>query len=536
MSKTRLCWLLLLVSCVVTLPLLGGLRYRDDFMFHTTAWLELSHSWSSGVLAPGWDAHADFLAGEPRFLFYPPISFWVGSALSLLLPFYLVPPIYMTLCMALAAASMYAASKSFLPPEQSATAALLYACNPYLLLTGLWRFAAAELLVQAWLPLLLASFVCVLQSRDRRSVLHLAFLLGLSLLTNVPTAILLMYALSAVVLVEAVVRRSLRFVWCWAAALVLALVLSCFYWLPARVESQWIMRQALLDLSYRKYFLVFMTASDRPKLMLLSSIVCLFEVAGIVCAIRWSCVRNAASRTLVLLALVAFFFCLPISAWFWHSLPQLAYVQFPFRFLSLLAAVFSLIVLMEIKSQWIRRGAYAVSILLGVILLVSFWRGASRNTAGLDELVRAWSAGYPARPEYTFVGGVQRSGSLGIDPVSLEDSAQEKQCQARLLNATATGEEIGVRAAQPCVLRLRRNFFPYWQAHDEGNRVLTTGQGSDGLLLVTVPAGEHTVQVHFSADSRVRTSARVVSLLGWLGLLLLLLLDWRRKRVRTSSA
>jgi hypothetical protein len=57
-------------------------------------------------------------------------------------------------------------------------------------------------------------------------------------------------------------------------------------------------------------------------------------------------------------------------------------------------------------------------------------------------------------------------------------------------------------------------YYPYWQAIDESGTHLETRRDADGLLLVSVPAGEHTIRLVFEARSVIRTGSLILSLLS----------------------
>src|SRR4051794_40997643 len=76
-----------LAALLAVLPLaLHGYSCGHDFDFHLRSWMEASSQWHHGILKPVWAFHAAWNAGEPRLLFYPPLSWMTGALLTTLLP------------------------------------------------------------------------------------------------------------------------------------------------------------------------------------------------------------------------------------------------------------------------------------------------------------------------------------------------------------------------------------------------------------------------------------------------------------------
>ena len=54
----------------------------DDLQFHMLSWFDAQQSWRLGTLYPHWSPSANYGAGEPRFIFYPPLTWMAGAALG----------------------------------------------------------------------------------------------------------------------------------------------------------------------------------------------------------------------------------------------------------------------------------------------------------------------------------------------------------------------------------------------------------------------------------------------------------------------
>ena len=99
----RVAFLLPLLAIIAVLPLLGGgVSCGHDFEFHLQSWLDAAQQFRQGDLNPHWAFSAAYNAGEPRFIFYPPLSWTLGALLSLVLPLSAVPIAFTFVAVALA--------------------------------------------------------------------------------------------------------------------------------------------------------------------------------------------------------------------------------------------------------------------------------------------------------------------------------------------------------------------------------------------------------------------------------------------------
>src|SRR6202167_1720446 len=68
-----------------------GVSCGHDFEFHLISWCETKRSWSEGIFYPHWAQTPNWGAGEPRFVFYPPLTWMLGALLGLIFPWTLAP-------------------------------------------------------------------------------------------------------------------------------------------------------------------------------------------------------------------------------------------------------------------------------------------------------------------------------------------------------------------------------------------------------------------------------------------------------------
>ncbi|HTJ30241.1 MAG TPA: hypothetical protein VL346_07060, partial [Acidobacteriaceae bacterium] len=89
-----------LAAFIAVLPLiLHGCSCGHDFNFHLLNWMEVARQFTHGNLHPHWAYSPAYNAGEPRFVFYPPLSWTIGAILGLLMPWTWTPIVYTWLCL-----------------------------------------------------------------------------------------------------------------------------------------------------------------------------------------------------------------------------------------------------------------------------------------------------------------------------------------------------------------------------------------------------------------------------------------------------
>jgi hypothetical protein len=509
-----------------------GTPSGHDVEFHLYSWLEVLSQWKQGIFYPRWAALAHFAYGEPRFVFYPPASWTLGTLLSLIFPWTVAPSIYIWVALVAAGVSMFLLARRWLDRRDAIFAAVLYTASPYHLVIVYWRSAFAELLASCLVPLLL---LCVLKAVDdgRRATVPLALVLAAAWLTNAPAAVMLHYSMAWLLMFFAWRRRSPRILLLGAAAVVLGALLSAFYLLPAIYEQRWINIDQAVSAGSRpadNFLFIHTSDPDHDAFNHLISWVALLEIAVVLAAVwisrQWRETNRELCNALLAWAVACTVLMFPVSALLWNFLPKMAFMQFPWRWLLCLSLIFTLFVA-GMKRWWWQGAVCAASILVIVLawhfLQPPWWD----NAADLREMQDNMQAGtgYEGTDEYT---------PAGAEPTAIDKDARNvtvagpAHAAIRISRWDAESKVISAEMSAPDQLKLRLFRYPAWRAEVNGH-VVPTASTDTGQLLVPVEAGMNRVQLVF-----VRTADRSAG--AWISLLTLLTVIIWTKRLRRRNS
>ncbi len=196
------------------------------------------------------------------------------------------------------------------------------------------RSAFGELLAAAWMPL-----VVLFGLRKSSSIVPLGIAIAAVWLTNVPAAIIASYTLAFLALVTALTEGRAWPIGRAAGGMLLGLALAAVYIVPAVHEQRWIevSRALLPGMRIQDSFLLEHTGSVfHDQVLRSASRIMLLEIAiaGVAAWLAWKrqSGKSAAVALTSLLPLILFL-QFPASAGVWAHLPEMEYLQFPWRWL-----------------------------------------------------------------------------------------------------------------------------------------------------------------------------------------------------------
>jgi hypothetical protein len=488
--------------------------------FHLYSWLEVLSQWKQGIVYPRWASLAHFGYGEPRFIFYPPASWTLGAALSAILPWVLVPSIYLWLVLVAAGVSMFFLARQWFDCRDATFAAVLYAINPYHLIIVYWRSAFAELLASALLPLLLL-LVWRISEQPRRYIIWMAVLLAGAWLINAPAAVMVHYSLALMVAFSAAHRRSPRLLIYAGVAVILGAALAGFYLLPAIYEQKWVDIARSISAGSRpldNFLFVHTPDTEHDAFNRVISWVALTEIFVTIGAALAARSLHKSNRelwyVLTLWAAASSLLMFSVSNAAWMVLPKLRFMQFPWRWLLCLGVPLTLFITTATRRWVLRFALYAA-----MLCVIAFaWKHDQApwwdNAADLREMQdnMATGLGYEGTDEYTPAGADGSAADKDARRVKIEGPAHAA-IHVFKWNAESKLFTAEMSARDELVLKLFA--YPAWRVEVNGT-LAHTGTGEDtGQMLVPVEAGANRVQITFS-----RTWDRTLG--GWISFFALL--------------
>lgn len=510
--------------------------------------MEAAHQWRLGIIFPRWSEWANWGYGEPRFIFYPPLSWMLGGLFGSLLPWKLIPGVMIWCTLIVAGVSMWIFAREWLPGPASIAAAVFFLADPYHLVTLYYRSDFAELLAAALFPLIFWAAIHLARG-ERRYAPALALAFAAVWLSNAPAGVMASYTVVLILLVAfAIEHKPHALVW-GAVALIAAFALTAFYLFPAAYEQRWVQIAGALTPSLQPShnflfahnnelgFVQFNTRVSRVAVSMIAA-TC---IAGALFARRFGS-RRVLWWTLLAASVASVFVMLPISLFLWRLLPKLWFVQFPWRWLDVLAVALALFIggaAASFRKRWafwavIVVAAAGIITVAKLIIHDAWWDDQDASYIAREIQV---GHGFDGMDEYTPLGSVHwdlpgapqtddKDAPIPAETPRVEEEDPDSGDVVPPKDATVTYQAWSPERKRFTVttnlddlfIDVRLLNYPAWVVRIDGKQVQPGYEPDTGQMLFELTKGKYQFDIRFRRTWD-RTFGGVISLLALIGML-----------------
>src|SRR6266508_313572 len=376
------------VATAVLIPIVVvGVPNGADLPNHLRFALPFYESLQSGHLHPGWLAESNYGLGDVRFTVYPPGLYYLLSATRWLTGgWYLGTTSAFVLLSITGGLGAYFWARDVLNPKLAMWAGILYVVAPYRLNEIYQAALLSEYAACSILPFAFAFVERICRKKGRYNIFGLAGAYALLILTHLPMAVigsvsLALYSLIRVwfdqietnkrkraisdgaelerktnwvshTFMAGSFRRGLSTLGQLSLGVILGLAASSFFWTSMIAELPWIKAHATDPNPYYDYRLNFLFSSialtnrNTWYANVLALVAIGFLLPGVF-FIKRSLEKNDSNKSVratFALLLLTFFMATPLSRPIWAIVPRLSEIQFPWRWLSVVSLMGSLLV------------------------------------------------------------------------------------------------------------------------------------------------------------------------------------------------
>lgn len=533
-----------------TLMTPGYFNMHDDLQLMRQ--LEMEKCFYDGQIPCRWVPDMGYGFGFPLFNFYPPLPYLVGQVFRTIgFTFIDTIKIVFLLSFLVSGVAMYLLSKEFFGKLGAVVSSGFYIWAPYHSVDIYVRGAMNEAWALSWFPLILWTGYKVL-TVDKKEIKR--WIIGLALSWS---ALLLSHNLMAMIFAPVFAGWCLLFLWKKKDFLfrfksmfgsgILSLGLSAFFTLPAVLEQKYVHVDTLV-MGYYEYIAHFANISQLlfsrfwgygpsvwgendgmpftvGHIHWILSLVIMFIIGFTYFKKKKLESLSLAVLYFFLVGWLAVFMIHSRSTFIWHAIPTLKFVQFPWRFLSLVMLSFSFIsgyVVVILKPY--RRLRFVIPGILLIGLVIFNWNYFLPYRGKMG----------PLTEPQKFTGAawdLQRTAGI-FDYLPKSAIENPKEGMNRLTEvvdgeSVVTNELEGTDWAkfnisvdsEVALIRVGIFQFPNWKVYVDGKEVEVQMPDTEkwGRIYINVPKGDHEVSLKLH-NTGIRTISNLASLITWVGL------------------
>jgi len=573
--------LVFLLLFIITLPtfsiLLNGQYFTMHDDQHIARLYELEQGIRQGAWYPRWVGDLGFGFGYPLFNFYPPLIYYIS------LLFHIVGFSYITsikcmiiLGILLGTFGIYLFARKTTSRFAGFASAVLFAYFAYRATSVYVRGALAEFFTTSLLPFVFLTFFNLYKKHTiRNSVLFgitLALMVIGHLLVTLPAIIFLGFFFIFYIFLS---EERLSFLLHSLLSGLIGFGLSAFFWIPSLLEKKFTFTDKILTSELADYVIHFVyphqlwyspwgfggsiPGPEDGISFAVGKIYIGLTIISFILFLLYLHITSQKKQKLeqykmyalfLFMLLFSFFMMIPYSNGLWRIFSPLAYLQFPWRFLSFVNIFIALVAgaTVHFSGEIIKTFKHpqnfniytqiigTICIVFVVILIQSKYfkpfkllivTDAERTSR--EEI--AWNI---SKSSFEFVpNGIRTKKSqynTTVPDLSQKDIPKQSyeilmgQAKVLVKNNKYHQKEYFIQTSEQTIFRLNTFNFPGWTAYLNGTKLDITDDNDFKLITVVIPSGQHEMLFKFE-DTFVRKLAEFISLFTFL-----ILIGWTLKK------
>lgn len=528
--------IILLLSYIAVRPILTPAYFPMHDDTQVSRVIEMGWALKEGQFPVRWVSDLGYGYGYPLYNFYAPLPYYVGGVLYAMgVSALTATKIMFGLGIVLPGILLYMTTVELLGWPAALVATALYTLSPYHAVQVYVRGAVGEYWELVFWPLILYG---LLRSFEKPKMKHAVGIGALGLFGSVLSHTLLGYATTLFLIVGIPVFWCIR----WGmkqlntkafiahlGIVFWGLAASSFFWLPAITEMGFtsVAREVSATANFHDHFVCTIQlwssawgfggsapgcANDGLSFML-GKLQLVLAGIGLLGGIFIS--RKSARRDYMVFgaicALLGIFLTLPISTPVWELLPKFAYIQYPWRFLTLAAFGLSLLAAGVVNLVTDLNGRIACA---GIVIAIAIAFNAKWFTPQYLYMKDSREFETP----YDLRWRASRISDEYLPPDIVRPAESSRVVSATIvphagltvspLYETAAGSRYVVQATDTAEIALNKAYFPGWRYRVNDTDVRPSIK--EGLPHITVSAGQSVVGLRFT-DTPIRTLANTLS-------------------------
>ena len=557
-SKIATLLFILTISVLASIPLIKpGLYTMHDDQQVARLFL-FDKSIKSGQFPPRWVDDLGFGFGYPLFNFYPPAVYVLGDLFHLFgLSFISSIKLVFFTSIFLSGVSMYILTKEYLGKLSALVSASFYIFVPYRALDVYVRGALAESFSFVWLPLIIWSLLKLKETNSKNFAITSGIFLAFLMVTHNLIFLALLLILAPTLAFLFIISKSKKtFLYQSVLSIFVGFSLSAFFWVPALFEKKFTIVDDLLIVNLASYKIHFVYLQQLwnwtwgyggsteglmdglsfkiGKVHLVVSFLTFIFTTMLI-------YKKTTSIELEKHKLFVFFFLMFLFSAFmttqyssevWKILTPLAYLQFPWRFLTFCALFSSILagaLVYVLKVKVLKVVATIVLIGLVVIPNIKLFRPQFYRLNLTDESATAkdvinWDVSSSSF-EYSPKGIVLKKNDKGANIIDIQKEGiptsliaiNSGYAQLDILKINPSLKEFALNSNSDTFITTSIFDFPNWKVYVDNKEVTHSSQNNLKLISFTVPQGAHQVKIRFE-NTPLRICMNLISLVSILSI------------------